>query len=45
MVAADAAAAKIYGIEPDEVEYIKLAHAMKVGNKNLTELNIKRIKV
>lgn len=45
MVAADAAAAKIYGIEPDEVEYIKLAHDMKIGNKNLNELNIKRIKV
>ncbi len=45
MVAVDAAAAKIFGIEPDEVEYINLAHEMKVGNKNLSELNIKRIKV
>ncbi len=45
MVAADAAAAKIYGIEPDEVEYIKIAHEMKVGNKNLDTLNIKRIRI
>jgi hypothetical protein len=41
----DAAAAKIFGIDPDEVEYINLAHEMKVGNKNLGELNIKRLKV
>ncbi len=45
MVTADAAAAKIFGMEPDEVEYIKIAHDMKIGNKNLDSLNIKRIKI
>lgn len=45
MVAADAAAAKIFGIDPDDVGHIKIAHEMKVGNKNLNELNIKRIKI
>jgi uncharacterized protein (DUF362 family) len=45
MVAADAASAKIFGIEPDEVKYIKLAHELKAGNKNLDNLNIKRVKV
>jgi len=45
IVAADTAAAKILGIEPETVKYINLAHEMKVGNKDLTTLNIKRIKI
>jgi uncharacterized protein (DUF362 family) len=45
MVAADAAAAKIFGIEPSEVRYIGLAYDLKVGNQNLDTLNIKRIKL
>lgn len=43
IVAADAAAAKIAGLEPEDVSYIELAHEMKVGNKNLDQLSIKRI--
>ncbi|HOP03780.1 MAG TPA: DUF362 domain-containing protein [Tenuifilaceae bacterium] len=45
MVAADAAAAKIFGSEPSSIPYIKIAHEMGVGNMNLEELNIERIKV
>jgi uncharacterized protein (DUF362 family) len=45
MVAADAAAAKIFGSEPSTIPYIKIAHEMGVGNMNLEELNIERIKV
>lgn len=43
MVAADAAAAKLFGVEPDTISYIKLADSMGVGKKDLSSLNIKRI--
>ncbi len=43
IVAADAAAAKLFGIEPDEVPYIKIADSMGIGKKNLSSLSIKRI--
>lgn len=42
IVAADAAAAKLFGKEPTDIEYIKLAHQMNVGNMNLDKLNIYR---
>jgi uncharacterized protein (DUF362 family) len=45
MVVADAAAAKIFGMEPGEINYIKYADEMKVGSMNLDKLSIKRIKV
>ena len=45
IVAADAAAAKIFGMEPDDVPYIKIADKMKVGTKDLSKLNIHRIKM
>jgi uncharacterized protein (DUF362 family) len=45
MVAADAAAAKIFGMEPEEVKYIQIANEMGVGQMDLTKLNIGRIKV
>ena len=43
MVASDAAAAKLFGIEPDSVSYIKIAGSMGAGKKDLSTLNIKRI--
>jgi len=43
IVAADAAAAKIFGLDPDEVPYIRIANAMKIGQGNLKALNIKKI--
>jgi uncharacterized protein (DUF362 family) len=45
MVAADAAAAKIFGVEPTDIPHIKIAHELGVGNMNLGELNIERIKM
>ncbi len=45
MVAADAAGAKLFGKDPEQVEYIKIADQIGIGNKNLNELNIKRIKI
>lgn len=45
IVAADAAAAKLFNSEPDEIGYIRIAHEMKLGNKNLDQLNINRIKL
>ncbi len=45
MVTADAAAAKLFGIEPDNVDYIRIAHEMGVGRKDLENLSIKRIKL
>ncbi len=43
MVAIDAAATKLMGIAPDEIEYITMAAAQGVGRKDLDGLNIKRI--
>ncbi len=45
IVAADAAAAKFFGEEPQNIRYIRLAHDMKIGNMNLSELNIERLTV
>ncbi len=42
IVAVDAAASKVYGMAPEKVKHIKLAHDMKIGNMNLDELNIQR---
>ena len=40
IVAIDAAAAKIFGKEPEDIGYIQIAHAQKTGNMNLKELKI-----
>jgi len=45
MVAADAAASKIFGVEPVDIPHIMIAHEMGIGNMNLDELNIERIRV
>jgi len=45
IVAIDAAGAKLFGMNPDDVDYIKMADAMGIGTKNLDKLNIDRIKV
>lgn len=45
MVAADAAAAKIFGMQPTDVPYIDHAHQMGIGNMKLEEQNIGRIKI
>jgi len=43
LVTVDAAAAKLFGIEPDAVSYIGIAHEMGVGRKDLESLTIRRI--
>lgn len=43
IVAADAAAAKLFGTEPMEIPHIKLAGDMKLGVGDLSKLNINRI--
>ena len=45
IVAADAAACRIFGIEPEAVPYITIANAMGLGEMDLTKLNINRIKI
>jgi uncharacterized protein (DUF362 family) len=45
IVAADAAAAKLFGVEPKSVDYIRIASEMGVGRIDLDKLNINRIKV
>lgn len=45
IVAADAAASKFMGIEPKDIPHIAIAHDMGVGNMNLDQLRIKRIKI
>jgi len=44
-VAADAAASKLFGVEPADIEYIKLASKMGLGRMDLEKLNINRIKI
>jgi uncharacterized protein (DUF362 family) len=43
IVAADAAASKIFGMEPYEIPYIDIADDMGIGTMDLEELNINRI--
>ena len=43
IVAADAASAKLFGLDPATVNHIKYASEMNVGNMDLNKLNIKRI--
>ncbi len=45
IVAADAAATRFFGDEPERINYIRIAHELGIGNMNLGELNIKRITV
>jgi uncharacterized protein (DUF362 family) len=45
IVAADAAGAKIFGLQPDDIPYIKYADELKIGRKDLSKLNINRIKL
>lgn len=45
IVAADAAATKIFGMEPEDVPYIAIADEMGIGTMDLASLNIKRIKM
>ncbi|MBT8378724.1 MAG: DUF362 domain-containing protein [Ignavibacteria bacterium] len=43
IVAADAAAAKLFGSEPNEIDYMKIASDMEIGEIDLSKLNINRI--
>lgn len=43
MVAADAAATKLFGISPDDVPYLGIAESMGIGTMQLDKLNINRI--
>ena len=45
IVAADAAAAKVFGSEPEDIGYIVKAAELGVGTFNLDSLNINRIKL
>ena len=45
IVAADAAAAKIFGILPADIPHIRYAHEMGTGNMNLEKLNINKIRI
>jgi uncharacterized protein (DUF362 family) len=40
IVAIDAAATRIFGKNPEDIEYIKIGHQQKTGNMNLKELKI-----
>ncbi|SLM28263.1 conserved exported hypothetical protein [Desulfamplus magnetovallimortis] len=44
-LAADSAAAKLFGLEPADIRHIKIASEMKLGQMNLKELSINRIKL
>ena len=45
IVAADSAAAKLFGLEPANIAYIKLASQANLGVMDLTKLSINRIKL
>ena len=44
-VAADTAAAKMMELNPEQIDYIPIAHKMGIGNMNLESLNIHRIRM
>jgi uncharacterized protein (DUF362 family) len=44
-VAADTAAAKMMGLNPEQIDYIPMAQALGAGTMNLESLNINRIKM
>jgi len=43
IVAADSAAAKLFGLDPQEIDYMKIANEMNLGEIDLNKLNINRI--
>jgi len=43
MVALDASAAKLFGMKPEELGYVKIAAKMGAGKADLSKVNIKRI--
>ena len=45
IVAADAAATKVFGLEPEDIPYIVIADEMGIGTMDLASLNINRIKI
>ncbi|MCX6257205.1 MAG: DUF362 domain-containing protein [Bacteroidia bacterium] len=45
IVAADAAGVKIFGSDPKNIDYLRIASEMKSGEINLEKLNINRIKL
>ncbi len=45
IVAIDAAGAKLFGLNPADIPYIKTANDMGVGNMNLDKIKINRLKV
>ncbi len=45
IVAADSAAAKMYGLEPNEVSYISMASELDLGKMDLDSVAIKKIKI
>jgi uncharacterized protein (DUF362 family) len=45
MVAADAASARLFGLEPSDIGHIKIADEMGIGTMDLSKLNIHRIVV
>jgi uncharacterized protein (DUF362 family) len=45
IVAIDAAAAKMLGLQPATVRYIKLAADMKLGTMDLERVDIRRFKL
>ncbi len=42
IVAADTAAAKLFGTDPNKIDYIRIADEMKIGTMNLDKLSIYR---
>ncbi len=44
-VAVDAASAKMFGLQPDDVGYIPIADAMNVGSKDLNRLSIRKVRI
>lgn len=44
-VAVDAYGAHIFGVKPEEVEYIKIAHSRGLGKMNIGEMNIKHLTI
>lgn len=45
ILAVDVAATKLFGLKPDDINYIRIASEMKIGRKDIENLKIKRISI
>ena len=43
IVAVDAASSMVFGTQPQDVDYLKIAEQMNIGSTNLSAMNVQRV--